>query len=162
MRKSGKLKKVLTFVCLFTFVLLSVPFAVLPAQAARAQNINIGECYQVDSRTPIVVDGLMDEAYTAGFVTYINYPATQNSARPYTFGVAYFVWSERSLYCYVIVNDDDIVARRADYWQADCVELYVHRGDDVSRDYPETENEIAIESDALFRMNLYDAVIGKE
>ncbi len=28
--------------------------------------------------------------------------------------------------------------------------------------YPEAENEIAIESDALFRMNLYDAVIGDE
>ena len=28
--------------------------------------------------------------------------------------------------------------------------------------YPKAENEIAIESDALFRMNLYDAVIGDE
>ena len=137
-------KKALAFVCVLVFFMLVIPFTALPVQAA--QNLNVGDCYRVDSGSPIIVDGKMDEAYTYGTCMFIDFPVG-DYYDPNTYGVAYFVWSGNSIYCYVIVNDADIVEGGYNgdgtptYWQADCVELYIHRGDDVSRDYPLTSNE---------------------
>lgn len=129
-------KKALAFVCVLVLAMLVIPFAALPVQAAR--NVNAGNCYQVDPQKPIIVDGKMDEAYRYGFCAVIDsYMISQPGL--YTYGVAYFAWSGSSIYCYVIVNDADI-AQPAAYWAADCVELYLHRGDDIKRDYPITSN----------------------
>lgn len=144
MKKNGMKKRAGFFLCVLAFVMFALPFATLPVQAA--QNLNVGYCYQVDPASkPIVVDGKMDEAYRYGFCATIDCYAVEKDG-VYTCGVAYFAWSGNSIYCYVIVNDVDI-AQPAAYWQADCVELYLHRGDDASRDYPDTSNAYLNSSD---------------
>ena len=136
--KKALKKTALALLLIVTMVCLLLPLFALPA--AAAMNVNLGNCYQVDPRSPIVVDGRMDEAYRYGFHVMVDLPSDLYTERD-TFGVAYFAWSGSSIYCYVIVNDDEILPRAAsNHWQADCVELYIHRGDDVSRDYPTTSN----------------------
>jgi hypothetical protein len=73
MKTFFNLKKALTFVCILAFVTLLIPFAALPAQAA--QNVYIGDCYRVAPGNPIIVDGMMDEAYAYGTSIWIDLPS---------------------------------------------------------------------------------------
>lgn len=137
------MKKTIFSVLAFVLVLTTVLTGIAVTSVSAEQNINMGDCYRVSEDTPIIVDGLMDEAYRYGFKVMMT-DRVQNIEGVYTYGIAYFAWSGNSIYCYVIVNDLQVTpcATNADgspsFWQSDAVELYVKRGDDISRDYPNT------------------------
>lgn len=142
------MKKTIFSVLAFVLVLSTVLTGIAVTSVSAEANLNMGECYQVNEDSPIIVDGKMDEAYTHGFSVMMT-DRVQKVEGVYTYGIAYFVWSKTSIYCYVIVNDLQVNERiKTDsngvpsFWQSDAVELYVHRGDDILRDYPTTENAL--------------------
>ena len=137
------MKKTLLGVLAFIMVLTTVLTGVAVMSVNAEMNVNRGDCYMVDPDNPIIVDGKMDEAYMYGFRITLDCRVAEYKGL-YTYGIAYFAWSGKSIYCYVIVNDIDVAERattadgKPSYWQADAVEMYIHRGDDVTRDYPDT------------------------
>ena len=141
------MKKTLFSVLAFVLVLTTVLTGIAVTSVSAEQNVNKGPCYRVSEDTPIIVDGKMDEAYMYGFHVDLDCRVGEYKGL-YTYGIAYFAWSGNSIYCYVIVNDLDVAERATNadgtpsFWQSDAVEMYVHRGDDNSRDYPETGNEL--------------------
>lgn len=141
------MKKTLFSVLAFILVLTTVLTGVAVTSVSAEQNVNKGDCYMVDPDHPIKVDGKMDEAYRYGFHVTLDCRVAEYKGL-YTYGIAYFAWSGNSIYCYVIVNDVDVAERATNadgspsFWQSDAVEMYIHRGDDNSRDYPDTGNEL--------------------
>ncbi len=139
------MKKTLLSVLAFVLVITTVLVGIASLSVGAEQCVNMGACYQVDPDNPIIVDGKMDEAYRYGFHVTLDCRVAEYKGL-YTYGIAYFAWSGKSIYCYVIVNDLDVAERATNadgspsFWQADAVEMYVHRGDDISRDYPDTGN----------------------
>ena len=139
------MKKTLLSALAFVLVITTVLVGVASLSVSAETCINVGDCYQVDPDNPIIVDGKMDEAYRYGFHVTLDCRVAEYKGL-YTYGIAYFAWSGKSIYCYVIVNDLDVSERGTDaegnpsWWFADAVEMYVHRGDDVTRDYPDTTN----------------------
>ena len=141
------MKKTIFSVLAFVLVLTTVLTGIAVTSVSAESNLNMGDCYRVSEDTPIIVDGKMDEAYKYGFSVMMT-DRVQNVEGVYTYGIAYFAWSGNSIYCYVIVNDLQVTecAKESDgvtpsYWQSDAVELYIKRGDDLSRDYCDTAVE---------------------
>lgn len=140
------MKKTLLGVLAFVLVLTTVLTGVAVMSVNAEINVNRGDCLMVDpDGDPIIVDGKMDEAYMYGFRVNLDSKAAKFEGL-YTDGVAFFAWSGSSIYCYVIVNDIDVAQCKMNddgtpsHWKADCVEMYIHRGDNLSRDYPDTGN----------------------
>lgn len=139
------MKKTLLSTLAFILVISTVLVGIASMSVSAEQCVNKGACYQVDPDHPIIVDGKMDEAYRYGFYVTLDCRVAEYKGL-YTYGIAYFAWSGNSIYCYVIVNDLDVAERATNadgspsFWQSDAVEMYVHRGDDITRDYPDTVN----------------------
>lgn len=121
------MKKTLFGVLAFVLVLATVLTATVFAADSDSNTKNVGMVKKLSKTAdPIVIDGVMDEAYKDAVPLLINSRAG-NVAGLYTYGFARFLWSEEEncIYCYVIMNDADVNAPGTNPWDSDSVELFL-------------------------------------
>lgn len=130
------MKKTLCGVLVFVLLLSTLLTGTALAYASDDTGY-IGEIPLVPANEPIRVDGNMDMVYAASPVAKLDMP---NKGRPdnvYTVGYARFAWSaeEKSIYCYVIVNDEEILMKNTSAWNIDSVELFLDFNNQGTQDW---------------------------
>ncbi len=117
-----------TLMGVFAFVLVMVMVLTSSVYAMRSSDDVMTEAAKVKKVTEgaITIDGNMDDAYKDATPLYIDIPGEIPPEGLYTYAVARFVWSEKALYCFVIVNDMNVQCPdNASPWEQDSVELFL-------------------------------------
>lgn len=132
------MKKTLVGVLVFVLVLATVLTGTLLAKPADDDGHTnyLGDIPLVGADNPIQVDGRMDLAYTESPVAVVDFYASSGTGI-YTLAYARFAWSatEKALYCFVIVNDNEICREGAYPWESDSVELFVDWSNSGTQDW---------------------------